>query len=760
MSSPGKRAVRCLLSAGAVLAGGTFAFGAQVKLGQGDGIAWSQPKTYPGGWVLTEPGTENIVGPVLDFGGAILDTGANGIIIFHDGYLDDQTFEHNPNLYPIATRPDGSKVQFVEIGVGGNPTFDTLALHDLVVFPNDDPNQGVLIPNVRALGAPDALAGTFVSGLLGMPVMHGRYVHLDMTYLATAEDLPRVETSFLPAKPAPGPRDYVVNLEMLPAEPEVGQVRPGDPLPTYADLPMIPGVRVEEGMRTASRTMLLDTGSQLTMITTAMAQELGLDLNQLRATTDIEGSIPVGGIGGQHEAPLLTVDRLVIPTDKGDLVLTDLTVGIIDVPGIGGIFGMNILTSGYVPGFFEEGVVGYFETALMDFASANKTLTLSLNPNFEVMTDSPRRLTARAPAGNTITWDAGSLSFDEAGAAVAFRNGDFVTFGAAAAGKTIQVVGDVAPTYMEFDVGGTTPTVLQGAAITGTGGISKRGTGTLRVENSNLFTGRSDVRQGLLHLVASQDIGDVFVHGTGSLRLSAPQQIARMAVHNGTVTVDPGRNNTLVVGDASVSGAGRIDLADNVMIVRLNGELFELTGLNITEIVGTLTQRIADGRNPVAGSTWDGFGITSSSARANTLGTTGLGIMLNSTTGDENGSPIYNQFMGQAVDQYSILIAYTYAGDLDLDGDVDGDDVMRLDRSFIEQDVEGYSAGDINYDGRINAADFFLMDRSMAMQGTPFNFQTSGLAFGPSAIPSPVPEPATILLAGIGAAALTMRRRR
>jgi hypothetical protein len=83
---------------------------------------------------------------------------------------------------------------------------------------------------------------------------------------------------------------------------------------------------------------LFDTGSQLTVISTAMAQSLGLDLNN--PTT----SITVTGVGGSVDVPGFTIPELDVPrTDGGIIKFTNVPIYVLDVaPGIDGILGMNL----------------------------------------------------------------------------------------------------------------------------------------------------------------------------------------------------------------------------------------------------------------------------------------------------------------------------------------------------------------------------------------------------------------------------------
>ena len=66
---------------------------------------------------------------------------------------------------------------------------------------------------------------------------------------------------------------------------------------------------------------------------------------------------------------------------------------------------------------------------------------------------------------------------------------------------------------------------------------------------------------------------------------------------------------------------------------------------------------------------------------------------------------------GQAVDATSVLVKYTYGGDANLDGTLNGDDYFQIDsHSNQSGSVFGYFNGDFNLDGEINGDDYFIID--------------------------------------------------
>src|SRR5205823_5492922 len=72
-------------------------------------------------------------------------------------------------------------------------------------------------------------------------------------------------------------------------------------------------------------------------------------------------------------------------------------------------------------------------------------------------------------------------------------------------------------------------------------------------------------------------------------------------------------------------------------------------------------------------------------------------------------------YRGQTVDATAVIIKYTYTGDANLDGKIDGDDYFRIDSG--KPRPPAYAAGDFNYDGVINADDHFWIDSNYWRQG-------------------------------------------
>ena len=75
-------------------------------------------------------------------------------------------------------------------------------------------------------------------------------------------------------------------------------------------------------------------------------------------------------------------------------------------------------------------------------------------------------------------------------------------------------------------------------------------------------------------------------------------------------------------------------------------------------------------------------------------------------------------FAGVTVSGRSVILRYTYAGDANLDGQIDAGDYGILDAYVQAAGASGYANGDFNLDGFIDAADYGTIDNSIQFQGS------------------------------------------
>src|SRR5262249_3976847 len=150
--------------------------------------------------------------------------------------------------------------------------------------------------------------------IVGMPAMIGRVTTLDMTGwtdLQDPEDL-AMKVDFAAAPPS-WAHTYSVPLQLVDF-PATGQ-QDGGPVPTMAPLPFV-DVNVRDDGNEKEGQFLLDTGAQLSLISTSMAIDLGLDKNGNGSLEDEAlDHVEVSGIGGTIQIPLVAIDRASVHTD-------------------------------------------------------------------------------------------------------------------------------------------------------------------------------------------------------------------------------------------------------------------------------------------------------------------------------------------------------------------------------------------------------------------------------------------------------------
>ena len=77
--------------------------------------------------------------------------------------------------------------------------------------------------------------------------------------------------------------------------------------------------------------------------------------------------------------------------------------------------------------------------------------------------------------------------------------------------------------------------------------------------------------------------------------------------------------------------------------------------------------------------------------------------------------------MGESVGVNTILIRFTYNGDVTLDGTINADDYAIFDSSSLGllEDYHFWEVGDFNGDDLINADDYAILDTGYLFQGSP-----------------------------------------
>ncbi|HYO08826.1 MAG TPA: endonuclease/exonuclease/phosphatase family protein [Tepidisphaeraceae bacterium] len=222
---------------------------------------------------------------------------------------------------------------------------------------------------------------------------------------------------------------------------------------------------------------------------------------------------------------------------------------------------------------------------------------------------------------------------------------------------------------------------------------------------------------------------------------AATQHVASLTINTGGVaTVASQGGRAIVTESLAISGTGALDLRDNDAIVR-NGSPGAWDGSGYTGITALV-------RSGLANAAWSGKGIGTSQPQPSPGVIMRLGVATAQQVGAAGGT-----WNGRAVAAGDVLVAYTYAGDADLDGRIDGDDYFRID-SHVATATPGWFNGDFDYNGRVNGDDYFAIDFNFAGQLA----RPGGSAAVAGAVA--IPEPASLApLAALAAALLKAGRR-
>lgn len=301
--------------------------------------------------------------------------------------------------------------------------------------------------------------------------------------------------------------------------------------------------------------------------------------------------------------------------------------------------------------------------------------------------------------------------------------------------------------------------------LSGSGSISLQDTSlaTLRVVNGShqILTPISSSQHVDVELAAGTTLrigqltlpnaGNLGIHGSGTMIIGGaitPNTTTLNAVQGATILetsqsldavnigigallkTDGSARTVLRSANLNINGGATptaaLDLGNDVIVLDYNGTSPE-TAVRNWLIAGR------------SGGAWSGMGINSSA----------VGSVFQSAVGYANAADVFNSFPatfeGESIDTTTLLVAFTLAGDSNLDRTVNISDFALLAANFGAGGK--WSRGDYNYDGITDINDFALLAANFG-RVLPAGFDRAS-----------VPEPTSLILAG-GAMILARRHSR
>ncbi len=370
--------------------------------------------------------------------------------------------------------------------------------------------------------------------------------------------------------------------------------------------------------------------------------------------------------------------------------------------------------------------------------------------------------------GNKTTISGGTLKLAASGVVPDTSRVDVAASGATfdlnsnaeTVGSLASVTGSTVLLSAALTVGGDNTSSTVAGAITGIGSLTKLGNGTMTISGVqnypvlNANAGTTTLLSSLANATLNNNGGTLNVNANANnstvnvnaiTNFGAAQALAALNVGTAglaKISLHTGGPGNIIPIDTpllSISGGGKLDLTNNVLVVR--GGTF-----------ATIRNQVVSGFN---GGSWDGAGINSSTAANDPLGLLAVGVVNNVDLGYGSFGNV-NGLTGP-----EILVKTTYYGDSDLSGTVTSDDFSLFLDGFTGAAPASWLNGDYDYNGVVTSDDFSLFLASFTSGGAPQAPNAPAASGGSSGNgPAPIPEPGSIGLLVAGAFGILARRRR
>jgi hypothetical protein len=266
----------------------------------------------------------------------------------------------------------------------------------------------------------------------------------------------------------------------------------------------------------------------------------------------------------------------------------------------------------------------------------------------------------------------------------------------------------------------------------------------LRVQNDSAGTTAGTTTYGGLaitggsHILGAVDnssgaaatAGGTTITGAGTtLQVDSIRQQSLTVSAGAKLTIAPSPSVLSVLSSLSLTGSGSLDLTNNTLILH-NGDAAALAPL----VRSWWNNGARNG--PGLGSSALALGLPNASY-------TTLALFPNTVySWPAGGGPYLPSAGGFSLASSDLIIRYTYVGDINLDGQVDGRDFKQWFESFIVGGQTGWRGGDFNYDGVVDLTDLQLLQSSLNASLT---LPSLGYPSDQSASTASIPEPSFFL---------------
>ncbi len=288
-----------------------------------------------------------------------------------------------------------------------------------------------------------------------------------------------------------------------------------------------------------------------------------------------------------------------------------------------------------------------------------------------------------------------------------------ITFDGGLDTDTVEIRGASASDVIQFNSPGVITHGLSNSSIAGfenylfaTGSFYAN----INLGNINLV---ADGSATTIHLTNYQSLNSLNLTA-GSTANSASSDSSNIAMVVGSLSIgngsklniatNGGRSGVSRFGTISISSTGKLDLNDNDLIIDYGAGNTPIQAIN---------QLVKSGLTLLNG---NGYGIGSSLVDAQNTGGTMLAVV-------DDGDPLIGgtitEISGYAIPNpgSSVLVKYTWFGDSNLDGTVDGSDYALIDTGFTSgNSLGGWVFGDYDYNGLVDSSDYALIDTGFISQ--------------------------------------------